>query len=71
MQIVFGIDFGTTNSALSVYRNGTVEVVAVDGIDHGGDLLRSVLYFNEEHEIFAGQEAIHQYVSDGATTKHM
>ena len=71
MQIVFGIDFGTTNSALSVYRNGTVEVVAVDGIDHGGELLRSVLYFNEEHEIFAGQEAIHQYVSDGATGRFM
>jgi hypothetical chaperone protein len=33
MQIVFGIDFGTTNSALSVYRNGTVEVVAVDSND--------------------------------------
>ncbi|MFZ4860091.1 MAG: Hsp70 family protein [Desulfuromonadaceae bacterium] len=71
MQIVFGIDFGTTNSALSVYRNGTVEVVAVDGIDHGGELLRSVLYFNEEHEIFAGHEAIHQYVSDGATGRFM
>ena len=48
MQIVFGIDFGTTNSALSVYQNGTVEVVAVDGIDRGGELLRSVLYFNED-----------------------
>ena len=71
MQIVFGIDFGTTNSALSVYRNGTVEVVAVDGIDSGGELLRSVLYFNEEHEIFAGHEAIHQYVSDGATGRFM
>ncbi|MDD2735165.1 MAG: Hsp70 family protein [Desulfuromonadaceae bacterium] len=71
MQIVFGIDFGTTNSALSVYRNGAVEVVAVDGIDRGGELLRSVLYFNEEHEIFAGHEAIHQYVSDGATGRFM
>ena len=33
--------------------------------------MRSVLYFNEEHEIFAGQEAIHQYVSDGATGRFM
>ena len=71
MQIVFGIDFGTTNSALSVYRNGTVEVVAVDGSDRGGELMRSVLYFNEEHEIFAGHEAIHQYVSDGAAGRFM
>ena len=71
MQTVFGIDFGTTNSALSVYRNGTVEVVAVDGSDHAGELMRSVLYFNEENEIFAGQEAIRQYVGDGASGRFM
>lgn len=71
MQIVFGIDFGTTNSALSVYRNGTVEVVAVDGNGHGGELMRSVLYFNEEQEIFAGQEAIRQYVGEGAAGRFM
>ncbi|MDD2367330.1 MAG: Hsp70 family protein [Desulfuromonadaceae bacterium] len=71
MQIVFGIDFGTTNSALSVYQNGTVEVVAVDGTESGGELMRSVLYFNEEHEVFAGHEAIHQYVSDGAVGRFM
>ncbi|HXE96149.1 MAG TPA: Hsp70 family protein [Dongiaceae bacterium] len=71
MQIVFGIDFGTTNSALSVYRNGAVEVVAVDGSDRAGELMRSVLYFNEENEIFTGREAIHQYVSDGAAGRFM
>lgn len=71
MQIVFGIDFGTTNSALSVYQNGTVEVVVVDGTESGGELMRSVLYFNEEHEVFAGHEAIHQYVSDGAAGRFM
>lgn len=71
MKIVFGIDFGTTNSALSVYRNGTVEVVAVDGNDHAGELMRSVLYFNEENEIFAGHEAIRQYVGDGAAGRFM
>jgi len=71
LQIVFGIDFGTTNSALSVYRNGTVEVVAVDGNDGTGELMRSVLYFNEEHEIYAGNEAIRQYVGDGAAGRFM
>ena len=71
MQIVFGIDFGTTNSALSVYRNGMVEVVAVDGGDNAGELMRSVLYFSEENEIFAGHEAIRQYVSEGAAGRFM
>ncbi len=71
MQIVFGIDFGTTNSALSVYRDGTVEVVSVDDDGRAGELMRSVLYFNEENEIHAGQEAIRQYVSDGANGRFM
>lgn len=71
MQIVFGIDFGTTNSALSVYRNGTVEVIAVDGNGGDGELMRSVLYFSEENEIYAGHEAIRQYVSDGAAGRFM
>lgn len=71
MQIVFGIDFGTTNSALSVYRDGTVEVVAVEGAGCGGELMRSVLYFSEENEIYAGHEAIRQYVSDGAAGRFM
>lgn len=71
MQIVFGIDFGTTNSALSVYRNGAVEMVTMDGCGGAGALMRSVLYFNEENEIFAGQEAIRQYVDDGACGRFM
>jgi len=71
LQIVFGIDFGTTNSALSVYRNGTVEVIAVDGNGGDGELMRSVLYFSEENEIYAGHEAIRQYVSDGAAGRFM
>jgi len=71
MQPVFGIDFGTTNSALSIYRNGTVEVVPVDGTDRAGELMRSVLYFNEDNEIFAGNEAVRQYVGDGAAGRFM
>jgi hypothetical chaperone protein len=69
LQIVFGIDFGTTNSALSVYRNGTVEVVSVES--NGGELMRSVLYFNEDNEIFAGSEAIRHYVDEGAAGRFM
>lgn len=71
MQIVFGIDFGTTNSALSVYRNGRVEVIPVDDHAQVGSLMRSVLYFNEEKKIFAGSEAIGQYVDDGASGRFM
>ena len=71
MQTVFGIDFGTTNSALSIYRNGGVEIVNIDGLNANSSLMRSVLYFNEENEVFAGHEAINQYVDEGAAGRFM
>ena len=71
MQTVFGIDFGTTNSALSIYRNNTVEVVNIDELNNNGSLMRSVLYFTEENEIFAGHEAINHYVNEGAAGRFM
>jgi hypothetical chaperone protein len=46
-------------------------VVAVDGFGRAGELMRSVLFFNEENEIFVGQEAIHHYVGDGAAGRFM
>jgi len=70
-KIVFGIDFGTTNSALSVYKNGVVEVISVDDTDGSNELLRSVLYFSEDSEIYSGSAAIHHYVSDGAAGRFM
>ena len=71
MQIVFAIDFGTSNSALSVYRNGQVELVDVDAHSKTGSLMRSVLYFNEDKEIFTGAEAINQYIEEGGSGRFM
>ncbi|MBU5614458.1 Hsp70 family protein [Geomonas azotofigens] len=71
MKVVFGIDFGTTNSALSIYRDGKVEVVDIDESGANRSLMRSVLYFNEDDEIFAGQEAISHYVGEGAAGRFM
>lgn len=71
MKITFGIDFGTTNSALSVKRGDKVEVVDIDPFNSTGKTMRTVIYFNEENEIFVGQEAINQYVNDGAFGRFM
>lgn len=71
MQTVFGIDFGTTNSALSIHRNNQVEVVKLDELGAGSALMRSVLYFTEDQEVFAGQEAISTYISEGAAGRFM
>jgi len=64
-RIIFGLDFGTSNSALSINRNGIVEVINADPCNKTGRTLKSILYFEEEEKaIFTGQAAINQYVLD-------
>jgi len=45
--------------------------VNVDELNANGRLMRSVLYFTEENEIFAGGEAINHYVNEGAAGRFM
>ena len=71
-EIIFGIDFGTTNSALAVNVNSHVEVIDVDPFNTTGNTLKSVLYFDpEEKEFFVGQEAIDNYIENDAYGRFM
>jgi hypothetical chaperone protein len=66
-DIIFGIDFGTTNSALAVNIDSNVKVVDIDRFNTKGRTLKSVLYFDpEEKEFFVGQEAIDNYIENDA-----
>lgn len=72
MKTIFGIDFGTTNSALSVFRERKVEIIDIDKYNMNGKTMRSVIYFDEEnHESFVGQEAIDKYVANGSFGRFM
>jgi len=64
MAIVFGLDFGTTNSALSVNINGNVKVIDVDMLAESKKSLRSVLFFHKNGQIYIGQEAIMRYLEN-------
>ena len=66
-ETIFGIDFGTTNSALAVNVDGKVTVVNVDPFNTKGSTLKSVLYFDPEEKKFSvGQEAIDNYIENDA-----
>ena len=67
MSKAFGLDFGTTNSALALaHSDGTVELARCGG----GSTFRSVLYFEEDEKsrsghlrVIAGPDAIQSYLN--------
>ncbi len=71
MHTVFGLDFGTTNSALSVNSNGSVEVIDIDPHNPTGKTLRSVIFIDEDKGVYVGQEAIVQYIEQGGEGRFM
>lgn len=71
MNAFFGLDFGTTNSALSVNENGNVHLIDIDEFNLAEKTMRSILFFNENNDIFIGQNAINEYLKNGANGRLM
>jgi hypothetical chaperone protein len=59
-----GLDFGTTNSSIALFRDGEVELIPIDPLSEDPYILRSVLYINRDHKRFVGQEAVDTYIDD-------
>lgn len=71
MRAVFGLDFGTTNSALAVNSANGAEVIDIDPHNPTEKTLRSVIFIDEEKHVYAGQEAIVQYIEQGGQGRFM
>ena len=67
MDAIFGLDFGTTNSALAVNEGGAVRIIDADPFNTTGKTLRSILFFDKASHVYVGQEAISHYIEDDAT----
>jgi len=65
MSAVFGLDFGTTNSSLAVFRDGGIQVLEIDPISPSKKSLKSVILFDEEGDLYVGQEAVNYYLEMG------
>ncbi|MDX9755710.1 MAG: Hsp70 family protein, partial [bacterium] len=55
---IVGIDLGTTNSALSIYKDGKVTVISIDG----HPLLPSCVGLDPQNEVVVGYPALNQYI---------
>lgn len=71
METVFGLDFGTSNSALSILTNNRVEVVGLDALNDDQKTMRSILFFDESGDVYFGQEAINKYLENNARGRLM
>ncbi|WP_022669309.1 Hsp70 family protein [Desulfospira joergensenii] len=74
MTPVFGIDFGTSNSALSVNLDNKVSLLNVDPENPLSNSLKSILYFIKEEghtRSFVGYEGVLQYMENEAEGRYM
>ena len=74
MSAIFGIDFGTSNSALSVNREGNVELLDVDRNNPISNSLKSILYFLKENgraNAYVGHEGVKKYIENEADGRYI
>jgi len=72
MGSVFGLDFGTTNSALSVNIDGEIKMVDTDKLNTTGKTVKSVMYFDpEEKQFYIGQQAVNHYIENDAWGRYI
>ncbi len=74
MSATFGIDFGTSNSALSVNIDDDVKLLSVDKDNPISNSLKSILYFLKEDgdtHSFVGYEGVNKYIENDADGRYM
>lgn len=74
MSAIFGIDFGTSNSALSVHMDGQIKLLDVDRENPISNSLKSILYFLKENgrtASYIGHEGVKKYIENEAEGRYM
>jgi hypothetical chaperone protein len=74
MSVIFGIDFGTSNSALSVNMDGRVSLLDVDRENPISNSLKSILYFLKEDgqtRSYVGYDGVKAYIENEADGRYM
>ena len=60
-----GIDFGTTNTCVSVREGKRIRVLEIDPLSAQSTLMRTLIYIPNRNESFYGKNAIDQYFDRG------
>jgi len=61
MGLHVGLDFGTSNSGVATYQDGSVRVLPIDGKNVVPEVVKTILYITRDFQHFIGQEAVELY----------
>lgn len=61
MGLTVGIDFGTSNSGVAIYRDGKVHILPIDNKNVVPEVVKSILYITRDYKHFIGQQAVELY----------
>jgi hypothetical chaperone protein len=61
MGVRVGIDFGTSNSGVAIFRDGQVHVLPIDKKNIVPQVVKTILYITQDFRHFIGQEAVELY----------
>lgn len=58
---MIGMDFGTTNSGISVYDGKQLQFIPIDRADNSSSIARTALYLTNDRQVYIGRHAIDTY----------
>lgn len=61
MGLKVGIDFGTSNSGVAIYRGEKIHVLPIDAKNIVPEVVKTILYITRDYRPFIGQEAVELY----------
>jgi hypothetical chaperone protein len=61
MGVRVGIDFGTSNSGVAIYKGDQVHVLPIDSKNVVPEVVKTILYITQDFRHFIGQEAVELY----------
>ncbi len=62
--ISIGLDFGTSNSGVSVYDGKKLHILPIDQTNVTPEVIKTVIYITKDYKHYIGQEAINVYYRD-------
>jgi hypothetical chaperone protein len=61
MGLKVGIDFGTSNSGVAIYRGDEVRILPIDNKNIVPEVVKTILYITRDYKHLIGQEAVENY----------